>query len=91
MCGLVGFLGGVAGADGDEALRQGSGQALLRRMSDTLRGTKETTCHCEEAKPTWQSIWCPVRTAFSGLPRCARNDGVFGYSALVLIDVKGDF
>ena len=28
MCGLVGFLGGVAGVDGDEA--------LLRRMSDTL-------------------------------------------------------
>lgn len=28
MCGLVGFLGGVAGVGGDEA--------LLRRMADTL-------------------------------------------------------
>jgi asparagine synthase (glutamine-hydrolysing) len=36
MCGFLGFLGGVAGMDGDEALRQGSEQALLCRMSDTL-------------------------------------------------------
>lgn len=35
MCGLTGFLGGVVSESGDEALRQGSGHALLRRMADT--------------------------------------------------------
>ena len=33
MCGLVGFIGGV---NGGEALSQGAGQAVLRRMSDAL-------------------------------------------------------
>lgn len=36
MCGLVGFLGGPVETLGDDALRQDSGQALLRRMADTL-------------------------------------------------------
>ena len=36
MCGLAGFLGGSVGVDGNDILRQGSGQALLRRMADTL-------------------------------------------------------
>jgi len=49
MCGLVGFLGSVTGLDGDEALRQGSGQALLRRMSDTLihRGPDDGGVWCD--------------------------------------------
>ena len=36
MCGLAGFLGGGNGAGDDEVLRQGSGQALLRRMAGML-------------------------------------------------------
>ena len=41
MCGLVGFLGGVAGADGDVA--------LLRRMADTLihRGPDDGGYWCD--------------------------------------------
>jgi asparagine synthase (glutamine-hydrolysing) len=41
MCGLVGFLGGVAGEDGDDA--------LLRRMSDTLihRGPDDGGVWCD--------------------------------------------
>jgi asparagine synthase (glutamine-hydrolysing) len=34
MCGLVGFLGGVAGADGDEALLRGMADALFHRGPD---------------------------------------------------------
>ena len=41
MCGLVGFFGGIAGADGDDA--------LLRRMSDTLihRGPDDGGIWCD--------------------------------------------
>ncbi len=49
MCGLVGFLAGVADMDGDEALRQSSGQALLRHMADTLfhRGPDDGGVWCD--------------------------------------------
>ncbi|TAJ77009.1 MAG: asparagine synthase (glutamine-hydrolyzing) [Gallionellaceae bacterium] len=49
MCGLTGFLSGSAGDDSDVALRQGSAQALLRSMADTLihRGPDDGGVWCD--------------------------------------------